>query len=94
MRDVPFIVFEAELARLERVIHRLFILLLLTIVLLVATNLGWIWYESQFEDVTTTTTSTTHDITQDVESDGDAIVNGTGEMNIDAREADGQNKDH
>ena len=49
--DVPYIVHEAELARAERTAKRLWITILLLIVLLVGTNAGWIWFESQFEDI-------------------------------------------
>ena len=49
--DVPYIVHEAELARAERTAKRLRITILLLIVLLVGTNAGWIWYQSQFEDI-------------------------------------------
>lgn len=53
-RSIPYIVHESDMARLERSIKRLWILLLVTIVLLVGTNAIWIMYESQFEDVVTT----------------------------------------
>lgn len=71
MKDVPYIVFETELARLERIIRRMFVLAVVSIVLLVGTNACWLWYESQFEEVTTT------EVTQDVDSGdgGDAIIN-------------------
>ena len=48
---VPFIVHEGMMARAERTAKRLWITILLLIVLLVGTNAGWIWYESQFEDI-------------------------------------------
>ena len=48
---VPFIVHEGTMARAERTAKRLWITILLLIVLLVGTNAGWIWYESQFEDI-------------------------------------------
>ena len=38
-------------ARLERVIKRLWVLALVLIVLLAASNAAWIWWESQFEEV-------------------------------------------
>ena len=40
-----------KVARLERVIKRLWVLALVLIVLLAASNAAWIWYESQFEEV-------------------------------------------
>ena len=48
---VPFIVHEGTMARAERTAKRLWITILLLIVLLVGTNAGWIWFESQFEDI-------------------------------------------
>lgn len=46
---VPYIVHEGVMARQERTIKRLWILLILLVLLLVGTNAGWLWYESQFE---------------------------------------------
>ena len=71
MKDVPYIVFESELARLERIIRREFVLIIVSVILLVGTNACWLWYENQFEEVTTT------EVTQDVDSGdgGDAIIN-------------------
>ena len=48
---VPFAVHESAMARQERTIRRLWILLLVLVVLLVGSNALWIWYESQFEDI-------------------------------------------
>lgn len=71
MKDVPYVVFESELARLERIIHRQFVLIVIAVLLLVGTNAYWIYYESQFQELTTT------EVTQDVDSGdgGDAIIN-------------------
>ena len=41
----------SAVARLERVIKRLWVLVLVLIVLLAASNAAWIWWESQFEEV-------------------------------------------
>ena len=49
-QTVPYIVHEADMARQERTIKRLWILLILLIVLLVGSNVAWIAYESQFTD--------------------------------------------
>ena len=54
VEPVPYIVHESAMARMERTIKRLWVLLILVICLLVATNGAWIWYESQWEDVTIT----------------------------------------
>ena len=50
-RNVPYYAFEAVLSRMERTIRRLWILAIILVVLLLATNIGWLWYESQFEEV-------------------------------------------
>lgn len=60
----------------ERTVKRLWIIIILLIVLLVATNAGWIWYNAQFEDVTTT-----QEVTQDVDTgEGSAIISGIGDV--------------
>lgn len=72
---IPFIVYESSMARMERTIKRLWILLILLVALLVATNCLWLWYESQLEDVAITTG-------QDVDTgEGDAVVVGVGDVN-------------
>lgn len=67
---VPFSAFESALLRLERANRRLWIIILLLAVFLFGSNAAWLWWESQWEDVTTT-------ITQDLETTGggDAIIN-------------------
>lgn len=52
--NIPFVVHEAEVARLERTIKRLFILCLVLIAVAVGTNIFWIHYEMQFEDIVVT----------------------------------------
>lgn len=48
---VPYIAHEADMSRLERTIRRLWVLLIVMLVALVMSNLGWIVYESHFEDI-------------------------------------------
>ena len=72
--DVPLIAHESEVARLERIIKRLWIMALVLIILLVATNGAWLWYESQWETVETTVEQ---DITTDTFSR--VVVSGTGD---------------
>ena len=50
-KDVQYIVNDGVVARLERVIKRLRVLVLALIILLCASNAAWIWWESQFEEV-------------------------------------------
>lgn len=63
MQMIPYYVHESDMARMERQIKRLWIVLIMTIILLVATNAVWFWYESQFEDIV---------ITADQIADGDS----------------------
>lgn len=90
MKDIPYIVFESEMARLERIIKKQFVLIIVAVVFLVGTNACWLCYESQFEEVTTTT----QQVTQDVDSgEGDAIVNDGVHINGESK-TDGQNDDN
>ena len=73
--SVPYIVHESSMARMERQIKRLWITVLALIVILVATNGAWIWYESQFEEVNTVETYEANS-----DNGGNAIANGSGEV--------------
>ena len=50
LENVGTYTLEAMMARMDRIIKRLWIVILLLIVLLVASNCAWLWYESQFEE--------------------------------------------
>ena len=63
--SVPYIVHESEMARMERVNKRMFLAWLITFVMLVGCVAGFIWYESQGEDVTVT-----QEVTQDTGNGG------------------------
>ena len=65
--NIRFII-ESALAKLEKANVRLWIVIIILIVALLGTNAGWIWYESQYEDVV---------VTQEVdaESDGHSDLN-------------------
>lgn len=62
---IPYIAFESVTARQERTIKRLWILGILLAMLLVMTNAGWLWYESQFEY---------YEITQEATADGSSDI--------------------
>ena len=47
--NVPFFIHEATVERLERLNKRWFILALVIFIALIATNAGWIIYESKYE---------------------------------------------
>jgi len=69
---------ESIVARMERTIKRFFILCLIMFLALVGTNVSWIIYEQQYEDVFT--------MTQEVDTDSaPAYVNGTGELTINGK---------
>ena len=73
---------EREMTRMETVNRRWFIAFLIVLIMLFATNIGWVIYESQFQDVV---------ITQDGYSDGNGtnVFNGTGEFSYgDSRQSD------
>lgn len=61
---VSYTAFESACSRLERSNRRVFVLCLILIAALIATNVGWVLYESQYQAV---------EVTQEVgqEADGD-----------------------
>ena len=80
-QNIPYFAHEGIMARMERTIKRLWVLCIVLIILLAGSNAAWLWYESQFEDESTT-------VTQELNTDsGDAIINdgvrinGTSETN-------------
>lgn len=60
--SVPYVVHESSMARAERQAKRLIAIIILLIVLLVGSNIGWLVYENSFEDYV---------ITQEVEQEAD-----------------------
>ena len=75
-KDVPYIIHEGAVARLERVIKRLWKLVILLIILLVASLSALIWRESQYQTIETTITQENADgYNNYIGNDGD-IVNG------------------
>ena len=77
---VPYVVHESDMARQERTIKRLWILLLVLIALLAGSNAAWIYYESQWETIETTST----EIEQDTDGGGNNYVIG-GDFNGEAK---------
>ena len=53
--NILYITYESAMARMERANKRNFIIIIILILALIATNAGWIIYESQFETVETST---------------------------------------
>ena len=81
MDTISLIAHESAMARQERTIKRLFVIIILLIFLLVGTNAAWIWYESQFEECTK--------VEQEIDTkDGSAFVAGIGDVTIGESQAD------
>ena len=85
---VPFAAHEASLARSERHNKRLWIVILVLIGALIASNLAWRIYENSFEEVIKTTEEH-YDVEQDADGGGDnnsiingGVINGEAENNV------------
>lgn len=65
---VPYIVYEGEMARQERQIKRLIIMLALMLVLFFASNMAWLYVWNQYEYVEKTETTTI-----DAKQDGEGV---------------------
>lgn len=82
MNDQKWI-YEGEAIRMHQTNKRLFILCVVLIVILFATNGAWIYHESQYVDEVK--------IDQEVETgDGDAYITGIGDLNY----GQGKTNDH
>ena len=76
---------ELAFAFAERMVKRLWITTLILIFMLVGTNGAWLWYESQFEEVVTTTTI-------EAEQDGSGVnIVGAGDVTYGAEGESNQN---
>lgn len=89
-RDVPYIVHEGDMARMERSNRRLWIIVLVLIVLLVGSNIAWLCYENSMEEV-----STTNEVTQELDTGGggDAMINGDVNIGESKENSKNHNKD-
>lgn len=76
--SVPFVVHESMMARAELSAKRMWILVLVLILLLVGSNVGWLVYESQFETV-----ETIEEYMVETDDGGHAVWNGEGSVDID-----------
>lgn len=77
-------IWDAESAKNERHAVRQWVLIIILTVALIATNLAWVIYENQFEDIT---------ITQDgyAEGNGTNYLNSMGEMTINGEQSETDN---
>lgn len=73
---VSYFAYESAVASLERIIKRMWVLMLVLIILLAGSNAVWIYWNSQFRTVETTITQENKDgYNNYIGNDGD-IVNG------------------
>lgn len=72
---------EKEMTRMETANKRMLIAFLIVLVMLFATNIAWVIYESQFQDVVVTQEADTWD-------GGNNYMNGTGEFSYGTRTPD------
>lgn len=49
--QIPYIVHEGAMSRMERVNKRLIAIIVLLIVLLISSNIAWLIYESKYQDI-------------------------------------------
>ena len=52
--NIPYVVHEGIIVRMERTITRLWVVIIILIIALLGTNAAWLYYESQFETFTVT----------------------------------------
>lgn len=84
--QIPYIVHEGAMSRMERVNKRLIAIIVLLIVLLVSSNIAWMVYESQFEMC-----NVEQDVDQENEQGNNIFVGG--DLNgTPAHQNDGQDK--
>ena len=89
---VPYAAHEIAIATSERHSRRLWIVILVLIFALIASNLAWIIYEAQFETVETTTEE--YDIEQDAEGgNNNSIINGGSIVNGETEDKVQENND-
>jgi hypothetical protein len=75
--NVPYVVHEADMARMERGNKRLSILATVLVALLFITNALWVWLWNQYEYVDTVTTSVSQDGEgNNIYGDGNEVTDG------------------
>lgn len=75
--NVPYVVHESAMARSERHNKRLWIIILVLIGALIASNLAWIIYNSQFEVVEETTEA---NVTQENDNGDNNYIGNNGDI--------------
>lgn len=72
---IPYVAYEAAIARLDHANRRLWVLLIITLILFIGSNIAWVCYENSFVDEVTVTQES------DAKDGGTAIVNNGGGVN-------------
>lgn len=78
---IPYIAFEAEMARHERTIRRLLIALVVSVALIFVSNVAWLWFFNQFDYSTDTITQGTDAGDNSYLGAGASIINGKSDDN-------------
>lgn len=78
---IPYIAFEAEMARHERTIKRLLISLVVAVALVFISNIAWLWFFNQFDYSTDTITQGTEQGDNSYMGAGASIINGKSDDN-------------
>ena len=78
---IPYIAFEAEMARHERTIKRLLISLVVAIALVFISNIAWLCFFNQFDYSTDTITQGTEQGDNSYVGAGASIINGKSDDN-------------
>lgn len=80
-KDIPYIAFEAEMARHEREKLRLIKALIIAIVVIFINNIAWLWLFNQFDYSTDTITQGTEQGDNSYMGAGASIINGESKDN-------------
>lgn len=82
-RDIPFYAYELEVAKHERTVKRLVIIIIVTIALLFASNMAWLWFFNQFDFESEEVTLNSQDAGNASYMGGSGVIdNGRGESQI------------
>ena len=74
-KDVPYFVYESEAARHERTVKRLLSALIVTVLLMVITNMAWLYVWNQYD-------FSSEDVTIDSSHAGNAAYMGAGSNGV------------
>lgn len=83
-KDIPFYAYDLEVAKHERTVKRLVIIIIITIILLFASNMAWLWFFNQFDFESEEVTLNSQDAGNASYMGGSGVIdNGRGESQND-----------